>query len=139
MEYAADHLNGSVWNAYDQTTGADAPKPVGNISVVLIDGTPYGIGQAIPEVWETTTAGELTTIVADHRLSHIWNVYDVTALSGGTQVTGDPTPIVNGTTVQVFDLGKASTTTGSAVSAAKAAPAAAPAPTTFASTWLGAR
>jgi uncharacterized delta-60 repeat protein len=139
VEYVADHLNGSVWNAYDQTTGADAPKPVGNISVVLIDGTPYGIGQAIPEVWETTTAGELTTIVADHRLSHIWNVYDVTALSGGTQVTGDPTPIVNGSTVQVFDLGKASTTTGSAVSAAKAAPAAAAAPTTFASTWLGAR
>jgi uncharacterized delta-60 repeat protein len=138
VEYAADHLNGSVWNAYDQTTGADAPKPVGNISVVLIDGTPYGIGQAIPEVWETTAAGELTTIVADHRLSHIWNVYDVTALSGGTQAIGDPTPIVNGSTVQVFGLGKASTTTGAAVSAAKAAPAAAGAPTTFASTWLGA-
>jgi uncharacterized delta-60 repeat protein len=142
VEFVADHLNGNTWNSYDQTAGAGAPKPVGNISVVLIDGTPYGIAQAVPEVWENNV-GELTAVVADHRTApgqaaHVWNVYDVTALSGGPQITGDPTPILNGTTVQVFGQGKAST---NATSAAALAPASGadrvPAGSTkFASGWV---
>ena len=109
IEFVADHLNGSVWNAYDQTTGTgNAPPPVGNLAVVLTSGTPYGLAAPIPEVWEAPTKGDLVALVADHLNMHTWNSYDVTALSGGPQVAGAPTPIVlsNGT-VEVFALGVA--------------------------------
>jgi hypothetical protein len=120
VEYVADHLNGNVWNAYDQTSLSGAPKPVGNPSVVLISGAPYGIGQSIPEVWETPASGDLTTFVADHLAGNTWNVYDVSSLSGGPQLGGDPTPIVNGTTVQVFGLGLAATGAAGSVAPATA-------------------
>ncbi len=136
VEYAADGLGGSIWNAYDQTAGSGgAPKPVGNISVVLIDGTPYGIAQAVPEVWETPATGELTTFVADHQAGRIWNVYDVTSLSGGPQVSGDPTPIVNNGSVQVFGLGKGSATATSTATASTAGLGVGSQPARF-PTWL---
>ncbi len=128
VEYVADHLSGNTWNAYDQTTGSGAPKPVGNPSVVLIDGAPYGIGIQIPEVWETSLTGELTNVVADHQAGKVWNVYSATLLSGGPLVAGDPTPIVNGTTVQVFALGKGATAGASAPTSTGLAPAPAAGP-----------
>jgi hypothetical protein len=108
VEYVADHLNNRIWNEYDQSAGATgAPKPIGNLAVVLTDGTPYGIGISVPEVWETLPTGDLVAIVADHLAGRIWNVYNVTALSGGPLVSGDPTPIATGSTIQVFGLGRA--------------------------------
>jgi hypothetical protein len=104
VEFVADHLAGRIWNSYDQTTGSGAPQLVGNPSVVLVDGTIYGQpGVQVPEVFENAS-GILAVVAADHQGGSIWNAYNVTSLSGGSAVIGDPNVVLNGAFVEVLSL-----------------------------------
>lgn len=104
VEFVADHLAGRIWNSYDQTTGSGAPPLVGNPSVVLVDGAIYGQpGIQVPEVFENAS-GVLAVVAADHQDGSIWNAYNVTSLSGGSGVTGDPSVVLNGAFVEVLSL-----------------------------------
>jgi hypothetical protein len=104
VEVVADHLMGRTWNAYDQTAISGAPRLQGNPTVVLVDGAQYGQpGTQVPEVFERAS-GTLAVVAADHRGGHIWNAYDVTRLSGGSDRPEDPVAIVNGGAVEVLAL-----------------------------------
>ena len=119
VEFVADHQQGRIWNSYDQTTTSNAPRLTGNPSVVLVDGTKYGqAGTQVPEVFENAF-GTLAVVAADHQIGHIWNTLDVTGLSGGSPVVGDPSAITNGDTPIVVSLTAASGSISS--SSAKAA------------------
>ncbi len=121
VEFVADHQQGRIWNSYDQTTTSNAPRLTGNPSVVLVDGTKYGqAGTQVPEVFENAF-GTLAVVAADHQLNHIWNTLDVTGLSGGSAVIGDPSAITNGDTPIAVSLTVAtgSISSSSAKSAAR--------------------
>jgi hypothetical protein len=105
VEYVADHAGGQIWNDYNQTLANGAPRLNGDPSAVVVDGTQYpGAGSLIPEVFERAQNGSLTAVVADHQNGHIWNPYDVSALSNGPLVSSDPTVTVTAAGVQVLAI-----------------------------------
>jgi catechol 2,3-dioxygenase-like lactoylglutathione lyase family enzyme len=89
FEYAPDHAQGNIWNAYDLTADAGGGAPVtGNPSAV----TDFVHG--IIRLYVPGPVGHLTEYVPDHQNGNIWNAYDLTnAAGGGAPVTGNPSAV----------------------------------------------
>jgi hypothetical protein len=94
VEFASDHLNGRIWNAYDLSVAAGGPALAG-------DPFPVAIGGAV-RVYGRDIGGDLVEFVSDHLNGRIWNAYDLTAAGAGPQLGGDPFAAVSGSAVQVY-------------------------------------
>jgi hypothetical protein len=82
QEFVNDDAGGRLWNAYDQTVNAGGPSITGRSSA-LINGTSV-------YVFARGADGDLTEFANDNAHGQLWNAYDVSQLSGGSSIVGDP-------------------------------------------------
>ena len=83
FEFASDHANNRVWNAYDQTLAANGPGIYSLPSAVSIGG--------IVHVFTWAANGDLVEFVSDHQNGRVWNAYDHSLdAGGGGQISGSP-------------------------------------------------
>ncbi len=94
VEYINDGVGGRLWNAYDLTQLSGGPTLGGDPVPILANG--------VVEVFARADNGDLVEYAANDAGGHLWNAYDLTQLSGGPMVAGDPSPVVQGTTTAVF-------------------------------------
>ena len=90
-EYLADHQNGHVWNAYD-LTGVSG----GGTNVYATPNTVFNPAIDLVRIYAEGAGGHLYEYLSDHQNGHVWNAYDLSAVSGGgTAVTGQPSTLYN--------------------------------------------
>ena len=111
-EFDNDNLWGRTWNAYNLTAASGGPNIAADPSALLVGGTAL-------HIFAEAANGDLYEFENNGAAGHTWNAYDVTALSGGSSVGGDPSPVLSGSTIEVFarsssgDLVEFSTPSGS--------------------------
>jgi hypothetical protein len=94
-EFVNDGLNGRLWNAYDRTQTTGGPAIVGDPGALLL-------GPTETAVFAQASGGELVEFVNDGADGHSWNAYDLTQLTGGQTIAGDPAPLLVGSSIDVF-------------------------------------
>lgn len=96
-EFINDGSGAHLWDAYDlsQITGgpAIAADP---------DAAFYG---PIVHVYAESSSGDLIEFVNDGSGAHLWNFYDLTEITSGPTLGGDPTPSINGPVDRIFARG----------------------------------
>jgi hypothetical protein len=87
-----------LWSATDLSVSTNGPKIGGDPGAVLA-------GTSI-DVYTEATSGDLTEFVNDGASGRLWNSYDRTQDAGaGIAIGGDPSPLANGASVQVYAAG----------------------------------
>jgi peptidoglycan-N-acetylglucosamine deacetylase len=95
IEFVNDGIGGRAWNAYDLSAVAG-----GGGGVV---GTPnIFVAKSLLEVFVRASNGDLVEYVNDGAGGHLWNVYDLSAVSGGGPIVGTPTTISLSSTLHVY-------------------------------------
>ena len=95
MEFDNDGAGGRLWNSYDLTQISGGPTIGADPAAVLIGGTAI-------HVFAQAANGDLMEFDNDGTGAHVWSAYDVTQLSGGPAIGGDPSPVLNGSAIDVF-------------------------------------
>ena len=85
QEFVNDDAGGRLWNAYDQTVNSVGPSITGRASTLINGASVY--------VFARGANGDLTEFANDNAHQQLWNAYDVTTLSGGPAIVGDPAAI----------------------------------------------
>jgi len=93
-ESVNDGAGGHLWNTYDLTQITRGPTIAGDPGAAF-----FG---AIVHVYAEAPDGDLIEFVNDGAGRRLWNSYDLTQLSGGPTLGGDPTPLVTGTVDTIF-------------------------------------
>jgi hypothetical protein len=93
-EFINDGFGGRLWNAYDLTAITRSTTISGDPNAVF-----FG---AIVHVYAEAPNGDLIEFVNDGAGGRLWNAYDLTAITGGPTLGGDPAAMVNGTSDRVF-------------------------------------
>ncbi len=83
VEYVNDGADGHTWNEYDLSDFAGAGTPV--------VGSPAAVVDQYIHVFARAPNNHLVEYVSDGAGGHLWNAYDLTALSQGPTVGEDPT------------------------------------------------
>lgn len=86
QEFVNDDAGGRLWNAYDQTVNAVGPSITGRPSAVLNGASVY--------VFARGANGDLTEFANDSAHGQLWNAYDVSGLSAGPAIVGDPSALL---------------------------------------------
>ena len=94
VEYVSDGLNGRVWNAYDIALAALGPGIGG-------DPAPVAVGSTV-HVYARSQYGDLVQFVGDGLNGRVWNAYDLSAVSVGPHLAGDPATVALGSVVHVY-------------------------------------
>jgi hypothetical protein len=94
-EFVNDGLNGRLWNAYDRTQTSGGPAIVGDPGALLLDPNETA-------VFAQASGGELVEFVNDGADGHSWNAYNLTQLTSGRTIAGDPAPLLVGSSIDVF-------------------------------------
>lgn len=95
MEFDNDGVGNRLWNAYDLTQSAAGATIGADPAAVLIGGTAI-------HVFAESANGDLVEFNNDGSGAHPWSAHDVTQLAGGLPIGGDPSPVLNGTALDVF-------------------------------------
>ncbi len=103
IEFVNDGAGGRLWNSYDLTSIANGPG-IGGDATPIVNGT-------VDRIYARSTSGDLVEYINDSANGQLWNSYDLTQLSSGPQIEGDPNPILTGSTVHVY----AASTTGNLI------------------------
>jgi len=96
-EYVSDHVNGSIWNAYNLSDFAGGGSPVSGSPRAVYDKAQQRI-----HIYSRALNGDLVEYIADHAGGRVWNVYDLTSASNGPGIESDPSPVVIGTLIHVY-------------------------------------
>ena len=94
MEIINDGAGGRLWNPYDLTQIAQGPTFAADPGATF-----YGPNV---QVYGEAPNGDLIEYVNDDAGHRLWNSYDITEASGGPAISGDPTPVISGSSVWVF-------------------------------------
>ncbi|MGH9045292.1 MAG: hypothetical protein ACRDVP_10760 [Acidimicrobiales bacterium] len=98
IEYVNDDAGGRLWNSYDLslTTG---------LGPVVSDPDPVMVG-GDTEVFVVASGGQLMELADTSATGESWSAYDVTRTAPGAQpVTGRPSAVLDGGTLEVFAQG----------------------------------
>ena len=96
VEYVSDHLNGRTWNVYDQTVDAGGTVVAGSPVAVYVE------EQGVVHVYVRRSDNDLVEYVSDHLNGRTWNVYDLSASTGGPSLGTDPSALDVAGVVHVF-------------------------------------
>jgi CHAP domain len=94
VEFANDGANGRTWNAYDVTQLSSGPAIASDPAAILLSPTEIA-------VFAESVAGDLVEYL-DTGATQSWVSTNVTNASGGSDVVGDPSPLVVGAALDVF-------------------------------------
>ena len=97
-EFDNDGAGGRLWNSYDLTRASDGPAIVGDPGAVIY-------GAISVHVYVQAANGDLIEYVNDGAGGRLWNAYDQTQDAEGPIISGDPSPVVYGSTVHVYVAG----------------------------------
>ncbi len=94
QEFVNDGFAGRAWNAYDQTASSAGPN---------IDGRPSPIAYGpTVHVYARAANGDLTEFINDGFGGRPWNAYNLTQITGGPTIAGDPDATFYGPIVHVY-------------------------------------
>jgi len=97
VEYIADHANGRVWNAYDQSIYAGGGT--------FVSGTPDAVylpDQDLIHVYVRASDNDLMEYIADHANGRVWNAYDLSSGAGGPSIGSGSSALELGRAIHVF-------------------------------------
>ncbi len=94
IEYVNDGADHRLWNSYDLTQLASGPELGG-------DPTPVVNGN-VDQIFARSSSGDLVEYINDGANGQLWNAYDLTELSSGPQIAGDPNAVLVGSTLHVY-------------------------------------
>jgi hypothetical protein len=94
IEFVNDGAGGRLWNAYDLTQIAGGPTVVG-------DPTPQ-VTATTDRIFARDASGNLTEYINDGVGGQLWNAYNLTQLSSGVAIGGDPNPVAMGPVVHIY-------------------------------------
>jgi hypothetical protein len=95
VEFDNDGANHRLWNSYDLTQAAGGPTIGADPAVVLYQGTAV-------HIFAEAANGDLVQYTNDGAGGRLWNAYDLTELTSGPSIGGDPSPVIIGSSVDVF-------------------------------------
>lgn len=95
FEFDNDNLWGRTWNAYNLTSISGGPTIAADPSALLVGST--GL-----DVFAEASNGDLYEFANNGPAGHTWNAYDLTSLSGGPAIGADASPVLSGSTIEVF-------------------------------------
>ncbi|MGH9044665.1 MAG: CHAP domain-containing protein [Acidimicrobiales bacterium] len=95
VQYAADGLGGRAWNAYDLTQLAGAPQIASDPAAIVVGGSSLYV------FFQASGTGDLTEVTNSGPAGQPWTTLDLSATSG-TPITGDPSVVSEGGTLEVF-------------------------------------
>jgi len=98
VEYDNGHYDGVPWNCWGLSVGATGGSPVASSPSALLDPS-----DGLIHVYVRASSGHMTEYVNGHYDGVPWNAWDLTGGSGGPPVIGDPTALVVGGMLHVFD------------------------------------
>ncbi|MGH9046508.1 MAG: hypothetical protein ACRDVW_04255, partial [Acidimicrobiales bacterium] len=96
IEFVNDGSGGRLWNSYDLTQIAAGPALGG-------DATPI-VNGSVDRIFARTSGGDLVEYINDGANGQLWNAYDLTTLSSGPEIAGDPNAVLIGSTVHVYAI-----------------------------------
>ena len=94
QEFVNNGLDGRTWNAYDQTTTSAGPDIAGRPS-------PIAYGPTV-HVYARANNGDLMEFINDGYGGRPWNAYNLTQITGGPTIAGDPDAAFYGAIVHVY-------------------------------------
>ncbi len=94
-EFDNDNDWGRTWNAYNLTAFSGGPT-------IAADPTALLVGGSALHIFAEASNGDLYEFQNNGPAAHVWNAYDITTLSGGSGIDGDASPVLDGSTIDVF-------------------------------------
>jgi hypothetical protein len=95
VEFDNDDAGHRLWNSYDLTHAAGGPTIGADPVAVLYAGTAV-------HIFAEAADGDLVEYTNDGAGGRLWNSYNLTAETNGPSIGGDPSPVISGTSVDVF-------------------------------------